>query len=80
MGFYKIRLGRSRAQIECCHHCDIREVGCHSWCKQYKEERDVVQEENRKARAEYKKEYVQDGMEVRRSVAKQKVYLKRKRG
>lgn len=79
MGFRPIMLGRTKAQIECCHHCTKREVGCHSWCVEYNLERRVLREANNKAKAEYKKEYIQENIEVKRSLAKKKIYANKTR-
>ena len=35
--------------IKCCHNCEKREVGCHSWCEAYKEERAKLDALNQKA-------------------------------
>ena len=70
MGFRPIMLGRTKAQIECCHHCTKREAGCHSWCVEYDLERRVLREANTKAKAEYKKE---------RNLAKKKLFANRTR-
>ena len=44
------------AKIKCCWHCREREVGCHSYCERYSEERkeqdrynDLVNAEKRKS-------------------------------
>ena len=81
MAFQSITLGRSSAQITCCRFCGPpkRQVGCHGWCDEYNKELEELNEANRKAHAEYRKQYDQDYVEARRDLAKKKLFKNKTR-
>ena len=43
-------------QIKCCHNCPKRQVGCHSICKIYKEQKRKLEEEKKKQKEFLEKE------------------------
>lgn len=42
--------------IQCCHHCELREVGCHSTCKTYNDQKKIHDEQREQRRKEVQAE------------------------
>ena len=61
----------ARYKIDCCWNCDDRKGGCHSTCKEYKEQRRELDETNDELR---KKEKVNTGLNAEKAKNIERIY------